>query len=132
MPVALAPSFVFPTVESGPMTTEAMASYTDPKAVAPLASPRGYRGGTVVPTEAGILSGPPSVLAQLASLTARIEALSAPAPVAKVEEAPAEPTRLPPWGLPHYDSCAAFAGEASRVKASGRLAFGSDKQKMAL
>ena len=45
MPVAMSPSFVFPTVESGPMTTEAMAAYTDPKTVAPLASPRAEANG---------------------------------------------------------------------------------------
>ena len=129
MPIALAPSNVFPSGPTAPITTEARARYVDFQAAA-TAAPRPYRG--VLDPIAGGVVNPLSIVESLESLGARLEALRAkPAPAPA--PAPAPPAEKgAPWENPTYDTFAKYAGEASRVAASGRLPFGSDNKKMAL
>ena len=117
MPVALAPSFIFPTESTGAATTEAQDAY-GAKSISALECPRPYRGGTAVPPAAGIISEPPSILAQLKSLSARIEALTQPADAETAEPVATESSVLP-WQLRHYDSCASFVKRHPRSKPQG-------------
>ena len=132
MPTTInAPSNVMPVVaDPPPYTTESKSAFVDYQAIdAPTARPY-----------VGVLSAPPAgvvnettVLAQLESIGARLTALkktTAPAPA----PAPAAPSSVvpAPWESFSYDTFAQFAGEASRVRDTGRLPFGSDNKKMAL
>lgn len=137
MPVALAPSNVFPTDQDSPLSTESASAFVDPKSVAAAPSPRPYRG-VLAPEPAGIVSQP-SLIAQLESLGERLEAMRKPAAAAKSAAAPAPATSSPaptgaqvPWQNVHYDTFAKYAGEASRISNTGRLPFGSDTKKMSL
>ena len=137
MPVALAPSNVMPTLDkSPPLITESQSAFVDYGAAGLAARP--YRG--VLAAEEGGIVSRPTLYAQLESLGTRLEAmrkLAAPADEPADEPAPessAEAVVLGsmPWENTTYDSFAKFAGEASRVANTGRLAFGSDNKKMAL
>ena len=138
MPVALAPSAVFPISEPEPMVTETQASFSGSEA-APLASPMPYRGPNIPVALDQVITQAPSVVAQLKSLSARLEALSGPAGLAAADPPAPEPRPAQlegsrgapaPWEGHHYDTFANFAGEASRVRNTGRLPFGSDSKKM--
>lgn len=142
MPVALAPSSIFPTARSQPMTTESRSRFVDYQAGG-LPSARAYRA-TKAPEVAQVFSQPTSLVSQLSSLTARLEALAQPpcvpapppADAAIPRVAQLEGSRLSgsneklPWEGSTYDTFAKYAGEASRVANTGRLAFGSDTKKM--
>ena len=137
MPVALAPSNVMPKLDkSPPLTTESASAFVDYGAAGRAARP--YRG--VIATQEGGIVSRPTLYAQLESLGSRLEAmrkLAAPADEPASEPAPesssdAVVVGAMPWESQTYDSFAKFAGEASRVANTGRLAFGSDNKKMAL
>ena len=138
MPVALAPSNVFATVSDlPPMTTEAKASYVDYKAYE-VPAPRPYRVGppTIEPDQ--VINKPQNLLVELGALGARLEAMSTPTapttqPPASAPAADEDPAALEgavPWEGSTYDTFAKYAGEASRVRNTGRLPFGSDNKKM--
>lgn len=116
MPVALAPSSVFPLSASQPLTTEAKASFVSYSGAYQAPEPLAYRGPMPVEPDQ-VISQPPSIVAQLSSLSARIEALStgaAPPPrppaAAVARVAQLEGSRLPtdssmkPWEGTHYDT----------------------------
>ena len=100
------------------MKTEAQDAFVA-QVVGAMDIPRPYRGGTAVPADAGIISEPPTILEQLKSLSTRLDAITGTA--AEDEEPVAESSSIPPWQLRHYESCASFAGEAAKVKASPRV-----------
>ena len=142
MPCCLAPSSVFPTTHSAPPTTEAQERFVDWKSYE-RDSVRPYRG--MQPVEAQqVMAQPPTLLAQLGSLTARLQALRQPAaPQAAIDDIAARIAQLEgsmlsadagqkPWEGSTYDTFAKYAGEASRVRSTGRLPFGSDNKKMAI
>ena len=129
MPIALAPSHVFPE-QSGPkMSTESHTAFVGKAVSAAYSQP--YRGSpqAFVASNSVIMQQPGTVASELKSLGARLEALN------RARAAPAPPTRAVaeqqafPGGS--YDSFAQYAAEASRVRNSGRLPFGSDSRKMA-
>ena len=127
MPVALSPSNLFPVEPVGPMTTESRTAY-EWKQSAESARPQPYRAGAA-PQDAGIVpDAAPTVVGQLKSLEQRLNALQArvhgPPETKTTTSTEASNTEPNAWDAPYYDSCAAFAGEAARVKAAGRLAFG--------
>jgi len=150
MPVCLAPSAIFPIASSVPMSTEARDSFKAPKAGAQVSEPKPYRGPNIPRAKDQVLQEHEDVTMQLKSLTARLEALSStissaaeaapaePAPAASARPAQLEASGLPvtstqlPWEGSTYATFAGYAGEASRVRNAGRLAFGSDSKKMAV
>ena len=136
MPVALAPSNVLAQLaDPPPISTESRTRYIDFGAAA--AASRPYRG-VLCPEPAGVVSQP-SIVDQLDSLGARLNAMRKPPAPLPPPPAPADDadTFAPaearvPWENPYYATFAGYAGEASRVVATGRLPFGSDSKKMAL
>ena len=106
-----------------PMSSESRSSYKD-YGVEAAASTRPYRG-VLLPAPAGVVTSP-SLVQQLEGLGARLKAMQPGA-----EPAPIEPSCVLPEAYT-YDTFAQYAGEASRVVATGRLPFGSDSKKMAL
>ena len=145
MPVALAPSSIFPIEESLPMTTESREAFKQPAETPALSAPKPYRGPNIPRGPDQVIGDQDGIMSQIKSLTARLEALSGalpveapPAPAASARTAQLEGSRLPagsnqrPWEGGTYETFASFAGEASRVRNAGRLAFGSDSKKMAV
>ena len=129
MPLALAPSNVLPTMDDPPpLSTEASSAYVDPS-VSAAAVPRPYRGALSV-EPAGVVATP-ALLTQLEALGARLEALKPPAPAEEPAPAPVV-DEAAPWEAQCFDSFAKYSGEATKVRATGRLPFGSDNKKMAL
>jgi hypothetical protein len=136
MPVCLAYSNVFPVVTTEPATTESKEAYVDHKSYA-TESPRPYRTQRSA-EQAQVINQPPTVLSELESLTARLEAIRQPkAAIADIAASvphivdSATPAQKP-WEGGTYDTFAQYAGEAARVRSTGRLPFGSDNKKIAL
>lgn len=126
MPFTCAPSNVFPEGAVA-LSTEAKEKFTWQQPAA-AESPRAYRGSA--PTPAPLQMAHPSVGSELAKLKARLAALEPTAVVTNIDATAADSA---PWAGPNfYTTFASYAGEASRVKDSGRLPFGSDTKKMAL
>ena len=132
MPVALAPSSVFPLSESQPMTTEATTSFVNYSGAYQAPEPLAYRGPMPVEPDQ-VISQPPSIIAQLSSLSARIEALSTPGAVpppppaaAVARVAQLEGSRLPtdasmkPWEGSTYDT---FGKKTRTSQSSERAAL---------
>ncbi len=135
MPLALAPSNVFTPSENGARVSETHASYVNfSGAYNPTGMPAWGSPTRQSPAPSGILpTQEPALEDQLASLGARLAALERgvlPAPTES--HASADDKEGAPWDGISFDSFAKFAAEASKVRAAGRLPFGSDTKKMAL
>jgi hypothetical protein len=128
MPVTLAPSSVFPTLAAPPpLSTTSASAYVDWNAVGKTAAARPYRGVIAV-EPAGVVATNP-VLGQLEALGARLEAMR---PKAAAVATQTTSSASAEWESSTYDTFAQFASEASRVRPTGRLPFGSDSKKMSL
>ena len=94
-----------------------------------LTSSRSYRG-SIVPKDADVVYEPP-LLTKLEELKARLLRMKAAEPAEPEPEFEESGLLIGSmWMTAEYDSCAKYAGEASKVAASGRLPFGSDSKKM--
>ena len=125
-----APSNVLPTLpEPLPLTTEASSTWGKGGTAPGLTSSRSYRG-SIVPKDAGVVYEPP-LLTKLEELKARLLRMKAAEPAEPEPEFEESGLLIGSmWMTAEYDSCAKYAGEASKVAASGRLPFGSDSKKM--
>ena len=112
-----------------PLTTEASSTWGKGGTAPGLTSSRSYRG-SIVPKDAGVVYEPP-LLTKLEELKARLLRMKAAEPAEPEPEFEESGLLIGSmWMTAEYDSCAKYAGEASKVAASGRLPFGSDSKKM--
>lgn len=128
MPLALAPSNVFaPAAEAQGQETEAQSQYV---AYSVESSFQPYWGQMEPAPTQIINSAQPSIHEQLNNLRVRLAVLGGDTPATRA--APAAKASFGGLDGVSFDSYAKFAGEAHKVRATGRLPFGSDNKKLAL
>ena len=129
----MAPSHIFPESTDAELSTETRTAYVGKDVAAGYSQPyRGSPAAFLASNSSMIAQQPGTIASQLQSLGERLGALAAP-PAAPVATASEDPPAFPvPSSNDSYDSFAKYAAEASRVRNSGRLPFGSDTKKMAI